>query len=530
MLNDERGLCQRKPCKFLLIFGLLIHGSCSRRPIHNDLPPVDAVPVWFKMDPRFSPKNSKEEITPHPFFDLAPFASAKDRSLNFYPLTPEDSKVLYDLDLLSGKKFLRAELCPQKDVWEKYDKKITYPSFTEGIVPRMLDVAGLPQRILVFGMGKFYQSLTPEDMRSFRVRVVGGMVLQYCSYYPCNNALRPWNSRPYLLAVDLEDSKYRSVFDIDDLKKEVDFNYLEAYLQNAYGRTLLGHGKEEGHKELPAYRVLRPISSAKALGFVMKNDHIFSFLELKSLRQQCLKLYDHVWESTSKIRYFKKNPEQLRKQNLSAAAKIAEQNSTVVTNETYTKEIEAIGTADFKKFLSTFQKKYRTEYNLCIKYVAPANINENPKRLWFFSMLQSFFELDRLGYVYDCGRNSWITNPYNLNKTRTFDFAVKLNSCSLGQLERGIEKAPAYLQGLFSSNLEHLRFIEYDNQPLGTHQKIYSWVNFNGKRVACENKKQNELMAVKKNKIEVFPNDVRWESFYIEETDGLIIRKAKTAQ
>ncbi len=502
--------------------------GCSRRPVHNDLPPVDAVAVWFKMGPRFAAKNSNDEILPHPYFDLAPFASPKDHSINFFPLTPENSKNIYDLDLVSGKKFLRTELCSQNDVWEKYSKKITYPTFTEGIIPRMLDINGLPQRILVFGMGRFYSTLKPEDVRSFRVRVVGGVVLQYCSDYPCNTSLRPWNSRLFLLAVDSEDPKYNSLLDIDDLKKEIDFDYLEAYLQNAYGRTILGEGKGSGVRDLPAYRLLKPISSNKALGFIMKNNHIFSFEELKSLNQQCLRLYDYIWDSSSKIHFFKKNPDQFQLQNPTAKEKLAALKSTVIAAETLAPEAEGVNEADFKKFLSHLQNKYRTDYNLCVKYVAPANINENPERLWFFSFLQSFFELDRLGFFYDCKRNSWISNPFNLNGTRTYDFALILSSCSLQELESGIEKAPTYLQGLYAGNREHLRFLEYDNGPSGTHQKLYSWAYFNGKKLACREKEEKELMKLKESKIEIFPSDVRWDRFYFEETDGLIIRKIKT--
>lgn len=523
MLDYQRGICQRRPSVFFLVFSLLfIIGGCGRKAVHNDLPPIDAVPVWFKMDQRFSPKNSKDELYPHPFFDLAPFVSVSERSFNFYPLTPEGSKAIYDLDLISGKKFMREELCSQKDVWEKYKKKIEYPPFTEGIVPRLLDITGLPQRVLVFGMEKFYKTLKADNIRSFRVRVVGGVVLQYCSFYPCNNDLRRWLSRPILLAVDLEDPGVHDIFDIGDLKKKYDWEYLEAYMQNAYGRTIVGSG--EGALEFPAYRLLKPLSAPKALGFVLKRGHIFSFDELKSLRQQCHRLYDYLWNSSEKIHYYQANPKKRSQLNPTASQKLEDLKKGVVSSEILEKEAVGVESLDFKKLFLDFEKKYRTDYNLCIKYVPAANITENPQRFWFFSYIQAFFELDALGHIYDCAKASWIPNPLDSEGKRAFNFSAKLQNCGQGQLERGIEKAPGYLQGAYQSNLEHIRFLEYDNDRAGTHQKIYSWIYYNGKNLSCVDEAEQKVAAHRKIKRESFPDDVRWKKFFVEERDGLFIR------
>src|SRR5690606_6396478 len=109
----------------------------------------------------------------------------KDNSINFFPLTAVGAGHTYGLDLVSGKRFRKHRLYRQRDIWEKYPLVVERPPYTEGLVPRLLDPAGLPQKILVFGRPKFYQELDLNSGRSFRVRVVGGLVEQYCSKYPC---------------------------------------------------------------------------------------------------------------------------------------------------------------------------------------------------------------------------------------------------------------------------------------------------------------------------------------------------------
>ncbi len=116
---------------------LIVFTGCAKRSVKDILPPVDAVPVWFRIDDRFSDVGKDEKTFAHPFFDLAHFASPQDHSINFFPINTVASPFLYGLDLVSGRRYRKGEVCEQRDVWEKYPRVIKGALYTEGIVPRL---------------------------------------------------------------------------------------------------------------------------------------------------------------------------------------------------------------------------------------------------------------------------------------------------------------------------------------------------------------------------------------------------------
>jgi hypothetical protein len=476
--------CQTKIWK-LLILAVLINGCSSRKSKSPDLwATINTKPIWFAEDPKLKNTDRDGNIEPHLFFDSEPKFSYEDKTLFFIVTTPSESQVAYDYDILSGHRYSKYIYCDQRDTWGKYSGKINTPPYTEGIVPQMLDQLGKPQKILVFGNEKFYQS---EFMKaSHQVRVVGGVVEQICHEGSCVGR-DTWESRMVLLAVDPFDSRYSDVTNIDQLKDKIDWDYFKAFHQNSIGRNVVGD------HEFPAIRVTGEIKPVFAMKFVSSFSHVFSFKELRNIRSSCLKLYEYVWETFGSLKASEKQISSIK--DLKEKIIEQEKNKTVGTFKTFGGEFR------------TFYSKYGKQFQTCSDFVKTPHLQDDPAKHWFFTLLAGFYKLERLGHIYNCNQRVWQENPYLSSSTeREFDNAKSILRCTDEDLDLAMAQMVTYLTNLRLSGKEYYRYIEYDDSSFGTHERLHSWVNVETKTLGCEDKD----LAKKLTQTQIFPEDVRW--------------------
>ncbi|HAZ14292.1 MAG: hypothetical protein A2X86_18880 [Bdellovibrionales bacterium GWA2_49_15] len=501
MLNYLKSLCQTlSPFALFCLAVAVSNCSSDSKPSKEILRSIEALPHWFKVEERFVSMTSGGEYLVHPFYDLAPFAHPKELSLNFYVLTPVDSPHAYSLDLVSGQSYKTHSYCDQNDVWGKYGRKVNRPPYTTGIIPRLLDSWGQPQEIIIFGREDFYKTLPSAPVRSHRARVVGGVIDQYCKKIPCSGR-NLWDSHVLLVGVDPNDPKYDEVKNLEDLKDLIDWPYVAAFIQNGRGRKV---GRDLG---VPAYRIAGEVQAEKAFRYVIKNGHYFEFDELKSLRQNCHKLYDYLWDTSLLVR--KNIAEQGKQDKLSNYVKTFKKTNVISQEEEVETKVEK-KTQSFSKFFADFYKTYGDRFYTCSKLVNYSNINNDQARHWFITYMQIYYKLERLGYFYSCAKKAWMDNPRKADGTWTFDPLEERGSCKDEALDVAFDSAITKLTVLKQGNEEHFRYIDYDNGDGGTHLKLHSWVNVSGKGLQCTSRSEARL-AEDKNK--VFPDEVTWVDF-----------------
>ena len=424
-------------------------------------------PVWFKSAERFALKDTQGAYKHHHFFDFAPLINFKEKSLNFVVTTPAYSPVAYKLDIVSGSRFGVHSFCPQKDVWNSYDGILRSPPYTEGVVPRVLDQLGKPQIIRVFGREQYYKDNL--NNLSHRVRVVGAVLEQHCEKPPCygNDS---WDSRMILLAVDPNDHRLKEVKNFSGLKKSIKWKYVKAFMENAGGRNVLSN------KDVPSFRIVGDIKPGFALQFATNYSYVFKGKELNQIRRSCFKLYDHLWEKIGKPYYGR---------------------------DLSTKEARDF-TRSFKKFHSKFGDKFTT----CSDFVVSSNINDNTKRHWFFSYIEGFFKLQRLGYYYECSPRRWVKNPFEYYQKRLYSPTKELQKCTAQEFNEAFPKAIKAMIRLKNLGKEHYRYVDYDNHRYGTHEKIYSWVRDRPRQFRCLDKSKE--WTTNQLDLSIFPSDIQW--------------------
>ncbi|MBL6988562.1 MAG: hypothetical protein ISR65_02220 [Bacteriovoracaceae bacterium] len=488
MLDYILGICQYKILSCVVVTSILLAPACTLR-YKRKFEDVEPIPVWQKTEEKFSHRNEDNDFERHVFFDLLPYTDLNENQINFVPLTPVQGQYGYNLDILSGKKFKRFQYCEQNDIWDNYGSTISYPPYTAGIVPRLLDQLGRPQKIVVFGNDSYYKALPLNYNNSRRVKVIGGMVEQYCQNFPCSKN-DDWASRLVLFAVDLDEKKFEKVDSLRKLWRKVDKDYVKAFMQNGEGRTVryrLTSSKDkfyEVQKELPVIRMVGEIDGSAALRFALTKGHFFKFDELKYLRASCHKFYDYVWDAAQKTRL--PEDEELIRQY-----------------------------ASFTTLWNTIRFKYAKQLKMCIKFVRPSNINKNVDRHWFFAYIASVLYLEELGYVYSCSHKHWFKNPRLVGKKYRFDPIKIMRGCTTADLDNAMVGAIEKMKSLKRMNHRHYRYIAYDEGIGGSHKKIYSWVHFSGKRMSCESH-QRRISVMQKDHSDhlVFPLDVKWKAFY----------------
>lgn len=473
---------------------------------------IVAKPVWFDVPKRFSTTNRLGDVDTHPFFDLNAYLTKHSSEISYYMVTPMDSEHQYDLDLVSGQRYLVNTFCDQKDVWEKYEGKINRPPFAQGIIPRLMDQSGEPQQIWIFGdKTQFMPSKKQLKVQSQRANVVGGLVLQYCRDYPCRHGSE-WLSRLILLGVNPFDKTFEGVKTLPDLKKKVDWKYVLAFAENGFGSSVSGSLRE------PAYRIGGEVDNKNVLGFAFRNGHLFSFDEINSLRKNCFSLYDYIWKGQKLAR--KKSTEEKKATDKYAVefekrAQILRdirdfKNNTVFDDRTSVdlkKDDEKLKALSFNKFWLKLINKYSGRMKTCFDFVRSSNVKEDIERTWFFAYVQNWINLEDLGYFYSCSRRSWMENPILGGKKRKYP-KHETGGCTTNDIDLGFEQAITVMSGLANAKRAHYRYIEYDSRPGGSHEMVYNWVYNKGKYLSCDARKLEDKEAL-------FPSDVSWKDFYM---------------
>ncbi len=522
---------------------------------------------WLDVDERFAFTRRDGQVVYHPFFDQEPEYNEASGEITTLILSPYNSKSFFGLDLVSGQKYREFAYCKQRDVWESANQYLTYPNYTEAVVPRLMDQSWNPQRVIIFGRDDYYQQKRNEEIVMEKVRVVGGIVEQYCHNFPCPQK-GPWIPRLILVAVDLKDERFNHITTLGELKRSVDWAYAKSFLENAKGRSLIG---EVG---APSYRIVGSIDASKAIGFAVSKGHLFTAKELFAIRTSCHALYDYVWNAVGKLKdHFGKNRKKKRggwsvkgsdgddsaygkilfesdgSEMLSAEAKKQKDVSLQMQEfikrrvfqyesfqekeekkrklrEEEKKKVEAeeknritkleeerwyeANKVSLIRFMKMFSKKYGETYYTCSRFVRPANINYSPDRNWFFAYFHAYFIQDqKYNSVFKCNGNTghWVPNfEMNDGKNR-YDKYLLMDNCSDVAMEQAFPKAVEDLAIKMKQGSDHFRYVAYDEGIGGSHRKIYSWVNYTGKKIKCVNKNDEGPVSDM-----VIPEDVRWET------------------
>lgn len=491
--------------KTLILCLLALSVSCAKRT--QQIKPVVAKPSWMATEKLYNDRSFDGEFLTHPFFDLVPFASKTDNSINFVMTTPVGSLSKYDIDLRSGKLYRTHQFCDQEDVWKKYSGNIYRPPFSEGFVPRLLDQLGTPQRVIVFGKRRYFQEYEISPTRSQRIRLVGGVLLQYCNTYPCRG-YNKWQSRLLLIGVNPLDPDFKQVKNFNQLKKVVNWNEATAFIQNSNGRKL------SGSEPRPSYRIVGNIGPKQSFQIALDKGHLFQFKEMQTVRKSCHALYDHIWNNAKAIRGYQehlKNPKTLKpinrkkvivKPDAFSGNVVSAEVLSDIPNKVRQKELEI---KDFSIFFKNFYSKYKDRYKTCQQFVRDTSINSDKERMWFFSYLTSFFNTEDSGYIYSCSRQAWVKNPINTSGKRLYSFKKRLRNCTAKEIDAAFDSSINIQAGLSSSLQEHFRFIQYDHGDGGSHQKLYSWVHDLGDGYVCDKDRRAKLPT--------FPQDITWKNF-----------------
>lgn len=439
------------------------------------------VPKWFEVDDRFKLTSSMGEKPAHLFYDVQPDLNAENYKLNFVITTPEGSDKLYNIDMLSGQHYVDKILCEQKDIFGKWDDSIYKPPFTSGIVPRMLDQLGTPQKIIVFGDGEYFSKHYQDNF--FDARVIGGYIEKVCQIGTCPK-LTDYNSRIVVVAVQSGSDDYKEVRGIEDLRTKVNWPEVKAFIENGFGKNYVAGKFYPSYRMGPELSALQTVSSLKSRSILLTNKR------LNQIRSSCYKLYDYVWEAVAK-------PSDVEKK-LAAAKSLKERRDIIRGSNKESRRFF------YERFKNAFVK-FGDEYNVCSKFVYPTNIFTNPERHWFMAHYAAVHLLNDLGYSFDCNRSLWVKNPILTDGTKAIKRNKEFAKCNARQVDLAFEQSINYLNNLRFKNYPTYRYIDYDRGSIGTHNKLYSWVYQENKKLQCYGK-QEDLVE----KVPTFPEDIKW--------------------
>ena len=458
IMNYMRYVCQfKKFITFKIILIILVSCAGSKQ-----APRVfeEAKREWFKGRGMRSFTNGEFRDVAHLFFDFKPGVNVDERIVNFVPLSFRDSDFHYQLDLLSGRRLVTHKYCKEDDVWERLNGSITNPPFSYGFIPGLLNKRKKAQKVILFGDPKYLMNPDfPNADESYPVKVIGGVVEQFCDAYPCD-LNDTWENTVILVAVIQQDPEYKDVNTLVRLKRVIDWRLIKAFLENGRGRIIVS--RTSGY---PAYRIYGGSLPTKSLKFAIENGHLFSYAEKRRLKRTCLALYDNIYEIKDRI---------------------------------------AKGKSRFNKEFYHFYRDYWKSFNTCKKFVRPVDISQNHERHWFFEFLKAFSIAGEYGYVYNCDTKDWVENTSRLDGKAIYRQIDKLKNCSEKELNESFNKAINLLTGFSKSNRKHYKYIQYDQRPGAHNEKVYSWVEYSGKYQRC----QSEPL----HKEEIFPRDIIWKN------------------
>lgn len=439
------------------------------------------VPQWFNVDDRFQLIGVNNEVSPHQFYDVLPDINFESYKLNFVVATPEGSNRIVNIDLLSGQHYVDKLLCEQADIIGRFKEPIYEPPFTIGIVPRLLDQLGRPQKILVFGDKEYYRANYKDNF--FDARVVGGFIEKVCQIGACPK-LTDFTGRVVVVAVQTGSEKYKKVRSIEDLRLEVDWNEVRAFVENGFGKNNVAGTFYPGYKMGPELSALQTLTSLKQKSITLTNK------KLNQMRNSCYKLYDYVWQVVAR------------------PSKVERQLSRLKDPKDRTKLFRSTRNLNDRFFHERFIRAFRKfgdEYNTCAKFIYPSNILLDSERHWFMTYYSAVHLLNDLGYTFDCNRTLWTKNPIMTDGKKKISRSQEFRGCNARQIDMAFEFAVNYLDNLRVKNYPTYRYVDYDRRSFGTHEKLYSWVYQENKKLKCFGKKGDLV-----EQIPTFPKDIKW--------------------
>lgn len=524
ILYDFAKYCQC-PLRELLLISILILGSCTSKKnkeaksevkpeLAGKYTPVKVQPFWLKGPDFLVPKSDDLEDEFHAFFDAVPFSDPKTNELNVILTMLKDSNFYYQLDTQSGKVFRSKDLCPQEDVWDKYGGTIYRPPFTEAIVPRLLDQLGYPQKVIIFGESRYFPEKEKFGENSYRVRVVGGFLEQYCRYFPCGST-REWMSRLVLVAVNPRDPKFGNIKTMDHLKEKVDWSYVQAFMENYQGRSL------RASIEQPAYRALGEVDASDAFNFAFSKGYFFKLPQLKTLKKNCWSIYDFTWKGLEKVRVnqSKKVKDLVKERNKRVQDQlVALFETNVIGDEEIDLSIDELVTIDFSVFFRYWYKKFGLAFNYCYRFVPAANHRVAPERHWTLDYFALFMKMEELGYIFKCSKKAWVENPILRDGSYTVNPVEEKDNCTTGEFDRAFISLEQFVNAKAIDHNHFVRYVEYDTGAGGSHQRIFSWIEETGKRMKCKEKYS------RKDQPPAFPPNVTWKRFGENTDESILIR------
>lgn len=452
---------------------------------------TDFTPRWFKQPQRFSLQSDDGSTPKHFFFDVNPDINMDKKTLNFVITTPEDSPFHYDIDLVSGQHYMNHKYCPMGDAWDLFKGKVERPPFSIGIVPRVFDQMGGPQKILVLGNKKYFQDYYRRNF--FDGRVIGGYIEQFCKRGGCLQQ-KEWDSRLVLVAVQNKNDEFNDVKNVEQLKKKVNWNAIKAFVENGFGQNKIAQ------KYYPAIKMGPLIDATTTMSFMRTNSIFFTVKKLTKMRNSCYKLYDFLWKYLGEDTKFEKIAKAAKtKKELAKIEKIIRDNP----ESTFS-----------KRFVRAF-KKYQDEFKTCTKYIYYGNYQENKDKFWFLTHFKSVSLAHEAGYTFSCRRGVWVRNPIGTNGKRIVPMRDEFKGCRSRHIDSAFLQAVNLLKNLKRNNYKSYRFIDYDRGSYGLHNKLYSWVPVSGKRYECSKGKEYYTQQV------VLPKDIRWEKRSIKKLEKL---------
>ena len=440
------------------------------------------VPQWYKVDERFQLMGNDQQIPAHMFYDVLPDVNFETYKLNFVVSTPQGANKIIDIDLLSGQHYVDKLLCEQTDIIGRFRQPIYEPPFSIGIVPRLLDQLGKPQKILVFGDEDYYQNNYRDTF--FDVRVVGGYIEKICQIGACPK-LTDLSNRVVVIAVQSDSEKYKKVRSIEDLRLVVDWNQVRAFVENGFGKNNVAGTFYPGYRMGPELSALQTITSLKQKSIYLTNK------KLNQMRNSCFKLYDYVWEVVAK-------PSKIERQ-------LASLKDPAERTKLYRASRRLPNRFFYERFIFAY-RKFGDEFNTCAKFIYPSNNLIDSERHWFMAYYSAVHLLNDLGYTFDCNRSLWIKNPIATDGKRDIKRQEEFKGCNARQVDMAFEFAVNYMDNLRLKNYPTYRYVDYDRHSFGTHEKLYSLVYQENKKLKCYGEKGDLV-----EKVPTFPVDVKWK-------------------
>ncbi len=442
--------------------------SCSHEVIVVDNSKNKIEAKWLDITTEHALKNYvndekthqvKELVIPHPFYDIE-ISDIKKSKMKYYPLTYAGESTMYDFDLLSGSRYKVRSMCKFSDAWKSFGDDLELPNYTEAIVPGVFNQQNVPMKMLVFSESNNQFPRKLNEKYFDEANVVGSILIEECESYPCNNKDK-WKKSQILIGVQASDSKLSSYENIFEMKKNVDWDYARAFIVNSKGAHQLGN------LFLPAFRISSELGPKETIQYFEKNSKVINLKSEAIARESCINLQEEIWNEFDKIRkepHFQKDK--------------------------------------FKEFFINFITSQKEHYALCDKLVRPANLNLSYEKHWFFTFISLFVNLEKEGMYYNCASNGWFYNPKVEEGKFYVSQAKEIEKCSEKDVERAFDQAINALGSMKNQLNKFFRYIEYDSGQGGSHERIYNWIRFDNRRLACEKEKAA---------FDFFPQDVVWQ-------------------